>query len=151
MGRVVGKSPLDKGGKGGGYWSIRETFRGRGGIMGGSWARLGGENSRTKGFWRGRQANRCFRHCSGEGFCAVSMVARQTAPGCTWCVRTEQGTARMKRARAEAPRAGVYVISAWNIRRTGQTGCNRAQGSSFPDVAIATLQSQTPPRGSRLI
>ena len=39
----------------------------------------------------------------------------------------------MKRARAEAPRTGVYVISAWNVRGTGRTGCNRAQGSFFAD------------------
>ena len=102
--------------------------------MGRSWARLGGENSRSKGFWGRRQANRCFRRCRGEGFCAGGMVARQTAPGCTRCVRTEKGSARTKRARAEAPRTGVYVISAWNVRRTGQTGCNRAQGSFFADV-----------------
>ena len=38
-----------------------------------------------------------------------------------------------KRARAEAPRTGVYVISAWNVRGTGRTGCNRAQGSFFAD------------------
>ena len=61
------------------------------------------------------------------------MVARQTAPGCTWCIWTEKGSARTKRARAEAPRTGVYVISAWNIRGTGRTGCNRAQGSFFAD------------------
>jgi len=62
------------------------------------------------------------------------MVARQTAPGCTWCVRMEKGSARTKRARAEAPRTGVYVISAWNVRGTGRTGCNRAQGSFFADA-----------------
>ena len=61
------------------------------------------------------------------------MVARQTAPGCTRCVRTEKGSAWTKRAQAEAPRTGVYVISAWNVRGRGRTGCNRAQGSFFAD------------------
>ena len=98
-----------------------------------SWAPLGGENSRSKGFWGTRQANGSFRRCKGEGICAGGMVARQTAPGCTWCVRREKGSARTKRARGEAPRTGVYVISAWNVRRTGRTGCNRAQGSFFAD------------------
>jgi len=41
------------------------------------------------------------------------MVARQTGPGCTRCVRTEKGSARTKRARAEAPRTEVYVIRTW--------------------------------------
>ena len=101
--------------------------------MGRNWARLGGENSRSKGF-RGRwQVKGCFRRCRGEWFCAGGMVARQTAPGCTRCVRTEKGSARTKRARAEVPRTGVYVISAWNVRRTRRTGCNRAQGSIFAD------------------
>ena len=104
--------------------------------MGRSWARLGGENSRSKCFRGRRQANGCFRHCRGEGFCAGGMVARQTAPGCTQCVRTEKGSAQMKRARAEAPRTGVYVISAWNFQRTGRTGCNRAQGSVFADESL---------------
>jgi len=99
--------------------------------MGRNWVRLGGENSRWKGFWGRWQANGCFRRCRGKGFCAGGMVARQTAPGCTRCVRTEKGSARTKRARAEAPRTGVYVISAWNVRGTGRTGCNRAQGSFF--------------------
>jgi len=99
--------------------------------MGRNWARLGGENSRSKGFWGRWQANGCFRRCRGEGFCAGGMVARQTAPGYTRCVRTEKGSARTKRARAEAPRTGVYVISAWNVRATGRTGCNREQGSFF--------------------
>ena len=40
------------------------------------------------------------------------MVARQTAPGGTRCVRTERGGARTKRAQAVAPRTGVYVMSA---------------------------------------
>jgi len=40
-----------------------------------------------------------------------------------------KGCTRTKRARAEAPRTGVYVISAWNVWGTGRTGCNRAQGS----------------------
>ena len=102
--------------------------------MGRSWAHLGGENSRSKGFWGRRQANGCFRRCRGEGFCAGGMVARQTAPGCTRCVRTEKGSPRTKRARAEAPRTGVYARSAWNVRRTGGTGCKRAQGSFFADV-----------------
>jgi len=70
----------------------------------------------------------------GEGFYAGGMVARQTAPGCTWCVRTEKGSSWTKRARAEAPRTGVYVISALNVRGTGRTGCARAQGSFFADV-----------------
>ena len=68
------------------------------------------------------------------------MVARQTAPGCTRCVRTEKGSARTKQARAEAPRTGVYVISAWIVRRTGRTGCNRAQGSCFADEHIALVK-----------
>ena len=102
--------------------------------MGRSWARLGGENSRSKGFWGRRQANGCFRRCRGEGFCAGALVARQTAPGCTQCVWTEKGSTRTKRARAEAPRTGVYVISAWNVRWTGRTGYNRAQGSFFTDA-----------------
>ena len=102
--------------------------------MGRNWAPLGGENSQSKGFWGRWQANGCFWRCRGEWFCAGSMVARQTAPGCTQCVRTEKGSARTKRARAEAPRTGVYIISAWNVRRTRRTGCNRAQGSIFADV-----------------
>ena len=109
--------------------------------MGRSWARLGGENSRSKGFWGRRQANGCFQRCRGEGFCAGGMVARQTVPGCTRCVRTEKGSARTKRARAEAPRTGVYVISAWNVGRTGRTGCNRAQGSFFADGTLAEFYS----------
>ena len=64
------------------------------------------------------------------------MVARQTAPGYTRCVRTEKGSAQTKRARAEAPRTGVYVISAWNVQGTGRTGCHRAQGSFFADVQV---------------
>ena len=44
--------------------------------MGRSWARLGGENSRSKVFWGRRQANGCFRRCRGEGFCDEGMVAR---------------------------------------------------------------------------
>ena len=104
--------------------------------MGRSWARLGGENSLSKGFWGRRQAKGCFRRCRGEGFCAGGMVARQTAPGCTLCVWTEKSSARTKRARPEAPRTGVYVISAWNVRRTGRTGCNRGQVSFFADVSF---------------
>jgi len=107
-----------------------------GSIMGRNWAHLGGENSRSKGFWGRWQVNGCFRRCRGEGFCAGGMVARQTAPGCTRCVRTEKGSARTKRAQAEAPRTGVYVISAWNVRGTGRTGCNRAQGSFFADGVV---------------
>ena len=101
--------------------------------MGRSWARLGGENSRSKGFWGRRQANGCFRRCRGEGFCAGGMVARQTAPGCTRSVWTEKRSAKTKRAWAEEPRTGVYVISAWNVKRTWRTGCNRAQGSFLAD------------------
>ena len=107
--------------------------------MGRNWAHLGGENLRSKGFWGRWQANGCFRRCRGEGFCAGGMVARQTAPGCTRSVRTEKGSARTKRARAEAPRTGVYVISAWNVRGMGRTGCNRAQGSFFDDVSVPEL------------
>ena len=103
--------------------------------MGRSWALLGGENWRLKGFWGRRQANGCFRRCRGEGFSAGGMAARQTAPGCTRCVRTEKGSTRTKQARAEPPRTG-YVLSAWNVRRTGQAGCNRAQGSFFADVGV---------------
>ena len=111
--------------------------------MGRNWARLGGENSLLKGFWGRWQANGCFRRCRGEGFCAGGMVARQTAPGCTRCVRTEKGSARTKRDRAEAPRTGVYVISAWNIRGTGRTACNRAQGSFFADGVGSFLRDRT--------
>jgi len=107
--------------------------------MGRNWAHLGGENSRSKGFCGRWQANGCFRRCRGEGFCTGGMVARQTAPGCTRCVRTEKGSARTKRARVEAPRTGVYVISAWNVQGTGRTGCNRAQGSFFADVGWELL------------
>jgi len=133
MGRVVGKRPLDKGGKGGVRERLGEVQR-EGNIMGRNWACLGGENSRLKAFWGRWQANRCFRCCRGEGFCAGGMVARQTAPGCTRCVRTEKGSARTKPAWAEATRTGVYIISAWNVWGTGRTGCNRAQGSFFADV-----------------
>jgi len=105
--------------------------------MGRNWARLGGENSGSKGFWWRWQANGCFRRCRGEGFCAGGMVARQTAPGCTRCVQTEKGSARTKRARAEEPRTGVYVIRTWNVRGTRRTGCNMAQGSLFADVCNA--------------
>jgi len=132
MGRVVAKPPLDKGGKGGGTERLGEVQR-EGSIMGRNWARLGGENSRWKGFWGRWPANGCFWHCRGEGFCTGSMVARQTAPGCTLCVWTQKGRAQTKRARAEAPRTGVYVMSAWNVLGTGRTGCNRAQGSFFAD------------------
>ena len=69
----------------------------------------------------------------GEWFCAGGMVARQTAPGCIRCVRTEKGSARTKLARAEAPRTEVYVLSAWNVRRTRRIGCNGVQGSIFAD------------------
>ena len=136
MGRVVG------GGKENVRW-IREkkgrVQEGSGevqrerGIIRRNWTRLGGENSRSKGFWGRGQANRCFRRCRGEWFCTGGMVARQIAPGCARCVRTEKGSARTKRARAEAPRTGLYVICAWNVWRTGRTGRNRAQGSIFAD------------------
>ena len=106
--------------------------------MGRNWVRLGGENSRSKGFWGRWQANGCFRRCRGEWFCAGGMVAKQTAPGGTRWVRTERGSARTKRARAVAPRTGVYVMSAWNVRRTGRTGCNTAQGSIFADACLST-------------
>ena len=125
--------------------------------MGRNWAHLGGENSRSKGFWGRWQANGCFRRCRGEGFCAGGMVARQTAPRCTRCVRTEKGSARTKRAWAEAPRTGVYVISAWNVRGTGRTGCNRAQGSFFADEDRRPIQdARSRPRrcsykGTRLV
>jgi len=138
MGRVVGKRPLDKGGKGGSTAAFGRGSEG-GEYHGRNWARLGGENSRSKGFWGRWQANGCFRRCRGEGFCAGGMLARQTAPGCTRCVRTEKGSARTKRARAEAPRTGVYVISAWNVRGTGRTGYNRAQGSFFADDGLHSL------------
>ena len=101
--------------------------------MGRNWARLGEENSWSKGFWGRWQANGCFRRCRGEWFGAGGMVARQTAPGCTRCVRTEKGSARTKLARAEAPRTEVYVIRAWNVRRTRRIGCNWVQGSIFAD------------------
>ena len=101
--------------------------------MGRNWARLGGENSRSKGFWGRWQANGCFGRCRGEWFCPGGMVAKQTAPGGTRCVRTERGSARTKRARAVAPRTGVYVMSAWNVQRKGRTGCNTALGSIFAD------------------
>ena len=109
--------------------------------MGRNWAHLEGENSLSKGLWGRWQANRCFRRCRGEWFCAGGMVARQTAPGCTRCVRTEKDSARTKRAQAEAPRTGVYVISAWNVRRTRRTGCNREQGSIFADVSSIPISS----------
>jgi len=102
--------------------------------MGRNWARLGGENSRSKGCWGRWQANGCFRRCQAEGFCAGGIVARQTAPACTRYVRTEKASARTKPAWGESPRTGVYVISPWNVRGTGRTGCNRAQGSFFTDV-----------------
>ena len=78
------------------------------------------------------------------------MIARQTGPGCTRCVGTEKGSAQMKRAWAEAPQNGVYIISAWNVRRTGRTGCNGAQGSFFADVNIhgVTLCFEWGPRSS---
>ena len=110
--------------------------------MGRSWARLGGENSRSKGYRVRRQANGCFRRCRGEGFRAGGMVARLTAPGCTQCVRTEKGSARTKRARQEAPKTGVYVISAWNVQQTGQTGCNRAQGIFFADAHLSPQEKE---------
>ena len=105
--------------KGGVRERLGEVQR-EGSIMGRNWAHLGGENSRSQGFWGRWQANGCFRRCRGEGFCAGGMVARQTAPGCTRCVRTEKGSTRMKRARAEAPCTGVYVISAWNVLGRGE-------------------------------
>ena len=80
--------------------------------------------------------NRCFRRCRGEWFCTRGMVARQTEPGYTQCVRTEKSRAWTKRARAEAPRTGDYIISAWNVQQKRQTGCNRAQGSIFADVPL---------------
>ena len=58
--------------------------------MGRNWACLGGENSRSKGFWGRWQANGCFWRCRGEELCAGSMVARQTGPGCTRCVWREK-------------------------------------------------------------
>jgi len=36
--------------------------------------------------------------------------------------------------RADAPRTGVYIISAWTVQRTGCTGRTRAQGVFFTDV-----------------
>ena len=109
--------------------------------MGRNWACLGGENSRSKGLWGRWQANGCLRRCRGEWFCAGGMVARHAAPGCPRCVRTEKGSARTKRARAEALRTGVYVISDWNVPRTRRTGCHRAQGSIFAD------EPKRPPTG----
>jgi len=79
-GEGVGKRPLDKGGNGGVRERLGEVQR-EGSIMGRNWARLGGENSWSKGFWGRWQANGCFRRCRGEGFCAGGMVARHTAPG----------------------------------------------------------------------
>jgi len=87
----VGKRPLDKGGKGGGTGAFGRGSEG-GEYHGKELGYLGGENTRSKGFWGRWQANGCFRRCRGEGFCA------------------------------------------WNVRGTGPTGCNRAQGSFFADV-----------------
>ena len=101
--------------------------------MGRNWARLGGENSRSKGSWGRWQADGCFLRYRGEWFCAGGMVVKQTAPGGTRCVQMERGSARTKRTRTVAPRTAVYVMSAWNVRRTRRTGCNTAHGSIFAD------------------
>ena len=116
-------------------------MRGRGGIMGRKWVGLGGENSHSKGFWGRWQVNGCFRCCRGEWFRARGMVARQTAPGCTLCVWMEKGSTQTKRARAEAPRTGVYVISARNVWRTRRTGCNTAQSSIFAYVRMVGVKT----------
>jgi len=106
MGRVVGKRLLDKGGKGGCTGAFERGSEG-GEYHGkelGTFGRREFAVERLLGRW---QANGCFRHCRGEGLYAGGMVARQTAPGCTRCVRAEKGGARTKRARAEAPRTGL--------------------------------------------
>ena len=137
---MVGKRPLDKGGKGGGTGVF-----GRGSEGGGvSWEgagrvweeRIRGRKASGVG---GRQTG-ASGAAEGRVFALGGMVARQTAPGCTRCVRTEKGRARTKRARAEPPRTGVYVISAWNVRRTGRTAFNRAQGSFFADEVTTCTQ-----------
>ena len=46
--------------------------------MGRNWARLGGENSRSKGFWGRWQANGCFRRSRGVWLLGK---LRQGAPG----------------------------------------------------------------------
>jgi len=55
------------------------------------------------------------------------------------CIRTRLFHFRTERARADAPTTGVYVISAWNVRRTGGvvfvTGRGRA-GFHSPDPAL---------------
>ena len=134
MGRVVGKRPLEKGGKGGGTAAFRRGSEG-GGV---SWEGAGcvwEERIRgRKASGRGGRRTGASGAAGGRGFALGGMVARQTAPGCTRHIRTEEGSARTKRARAEAPRTGVYVISALNVRRMGRTGCNRAQGTFFADV-----------------
>jgi len=129
---VVGKRPLDKGGKGGGTGAF-----GRGSEAGEYHGKeLGASGRREFAVKRvlGEVAGeRVLPALQGGGVCAAGMVARQPAPGCTRCVGMEKGSALTKRARAEAPRTGVYVISAWNVRGTGRTGCNRAQGSFVAD------------------
>ena len=119
MGRVVGKRPLEKGGKGGGTGAF-----GRGSEGGGvSWEGAGcvwEERIRgRKASGGGGRRTGASGAAGGRGFALGGMVARQTAPGCTRCVRTEKGSAPTKRASAEAARTGVYVISAWDVRRTG--------------------------------
>jgi len=56
---------------------------------------------------------------AGRGYALKAGLLGRTAPGRVLCLRTQRGRVQTKRARPFASGTGVYVISAWSVRRTG--------------------------------
>ena len=84
---------------------------------------------------RGLQTG-AFRARGGRGYALGAGLLGRTVPGRVLCLRTQRGHVQTKRAWAFASGTGVYVISAWSIRRTGGTGRTRTQGNIFADIHI---------------
>jgi len=62
----------------------------------------------------------------------------RTVPGRVLCLQIQRGRVQTKRARGFASGTGVYLISAWSVRRTGRIGRTRTQGNIFADIASST-------------
>jgi len=77
-----------------------------------------------------------FRAGGGRVYALGAGFLGSTAPGHVLCLWTQRGRAQTTRAQPFASGTGVYVISAWSIRRTVRTGSTRIQGNIFADVCL---------------
>ena len=109
--------------KGGGQGCVEE-----------SWEEIspGHKAPAKRSLWTG-----AFRARGGRGYALGAGLLGRTAPGHVLCLWTQRGHIQTKRAWAFASGTGVYVISAWSVRRTGRTGGTRTQSNIFADRGFA--------------